>query len=101
MADGATYLQFSTDITGTDLETAISLIESGDAPETLVVDLGDGCFARADGRLGLQGLLQRLRGHRLLMTVAQAGQDETVLPLRDGEPEIEPQVAAILDALKN
>ncbi len=100
MADGATHLHFSSDITAVDLETAISMIEAGDASETLLVDLGEGSFARADGRLGLQGLLQRLRGHRALIAMALNGGSETVLPMRSGNPDMHPDVAAILDALK-
>lgn len=101
MADGAIHLQFSTDITAVDPETAIGLLEAGEATEDILVDLGGGCFARADGRLGLQGLLQRLRGYRLLVMMAGSGQTEAVLPLRDGKPEVHAQVAPILDALKN
>ncbi|MCF6329461.1 MAG: hypothetical protein L3J02_06650 [Henriciella sp.] len=100
MADGATHLHLSSDITAVDLETGISMIEAGNASETLLVDLGEGSFARADGRLGLQGLLQRLRGHRALMTMALNGGSDSVLPMRSGNPDMHPDVAVILDALK-
>ena len=101
MADGARNLDLGTMATPVDMETAIALIESGKADEALVVDLGDSCFARADGRHGLKGLLQRLRGHRALMAMAQSDAGETVLAMRSGKPDVHPDVVAILDALNN
>lgn len=101
MADGAKHLHFSSDIAAVDIETAISMIEAGDASETITVDLGDGLLARADGRLGLQGLLQRLRGHRLLTALAKSDGDDGIMAMRPEAPDMHPSVAEILDALKN
>ncbi len=101
MADGANYLHFSSDIAAVDLDTAIAMLEAGDASETILVDLGEGLVARADGRLGLKGLLQRLRGHRLLAALAHAEAPESVTQLHNDAPEMHPDVAVILDALKN
>lgn len=101
MADGATYMQIVELDVAVDFETAISMIEAGDASDTLVVDLGEGVIARAEGRLGLQGLLQRLRGHRMLMAMAHAETHEAVLPMRSGKPDMHPDVATILDALNS
>ena len=81
-------------------EKAIELIEAGEADEAIIVDLGDGVFARADGRQGLQGLLQRLRGHRLILSLANAEAPGEVVAMRDGEPDMHPDVAVILDALE-
>ncbi len=83
------------------VKLAIELIEAGKADEALVVDLGDGVLARANGRLGLQGLLQRLRGYRLVQTLANADAPEEIVSLRSDAPEMHPDVAIILDALKN
>ena len=101
MADGATHLHFSSDTVAVDIDTAITMIEAGDASATLLVDLGDGSVARADGYLGLQGLLQRLRGHRKLVAMANSGEANEVIAMRSGKPDMHPDVAAILDALNN
>ena len=100
MADGSVYRQFRQDAQPVDLDTAISLIETGCADEALVVDLGDGVLARADGRLGLAGLLQRLRGHRTLCVLSRQSGAAAPTALRSGMPDVHPQVAEILDALR-
>lgn len=81
-------------------DEAIELIESGEANDGIIVDLGDGVMARADGRQGLQGLLQRLRGHRLIMSLSKADASDEIVSMRDGEPDMHPDVAVILDALE-
>lgn len=100
MADGARYTNYVTESVPVDLDTAIRMIEAGDASDTLSVDLGEGCIARADGRLGLQGLLQRLRGHRALTTMAYSEGGGSVHAMRPGVPDMHPDVVEILDALK-
>ncbi len=84
-----------------DIETAIAMIEAGDADDKLCVDLGQKSVAYADGRLGLQGLLQRLRGHRMLTLMAKADGQSGVISMRSGKPGMHPDVASILDALKH
>jgi len=101
MVDEARSVHFATDGIPVDLETAISMIEAGDASEALEVDLGDGCIARADGRKGLQGLLQRLRGHRRLTSMAYSTAGSSIVPMRPGTPDMHPDVVAILDALEH
>ncbi|MEO1661635.1 MAG: hypothetical protein AAFR51_11650 [Pseudomonadota bacterium] len=83
------------------LDEGIALIESGKAPENLCVDIGHDILVRADGRKGLQGLLQRLRGHRMVMTLASGEASDRVVPMRSGKPDMHPDVAEILDALKD
>lgn len=83
-----------------DLKSAIALIQDGKASEALTVDLGGGVIARADGRFGLQGLLQRLRGYRLILSLANADAPGEVVSMRSGSPEVHPDVSEILDALK-
>ena len=83
-----------------DLQTAIDLIEAGEARTSICVDLGDGVLARANGRLGLPGLLQRLRGHRLIQSLARS-QHEDILAMPPGDIDVHPIVAEILDALKD
>ncbi len=93
-------MQFKELETAVDFETAISMLEAGEASEAIIVDLGGGVLARADGRLGLRGLLQRLRGHRMLLNLSDVGAtSDVVLPMRSGAPEMHPDVAVILDAL--
>ena len=83
------------------LEEAISLIESGEANETMTVDIGHDRLIRADGAQGLQGLLQRLRGHRMVLALSSGEAADSVVAMRSGRPELHPDVAEILDALKD
>ncbi|MEL6859583.1 MAG: hypothetical protein AAFO74_14440 [Pseudomonadota bacterium] len=83
------------------LDEGIVLIESGKAPENICVDIGHDILVRADGSKGLQGLLQRLRGHRMVMTLASGEASDSVVPMRSGKPDMHPDVAEILDALKD
>ena len=101
MPDGARSLDMTGGTHPVDIETAIAMIEAGEADDTLVVDLGEACLARADGRLGLKGLLQRLRGHRTLMALAGSNTGDSILSMRSGRPDVHPDVVAILDALNN
>jgi len=83
------------------LDDAISLIETGDASDNICVNIGGDKLVRADGVKGLQGLLQRLRGHRMILALSLREIAPTVVPMRSGKPEMHPDVAAILDALKD
>ncbi|MEO0608188.1 MAG: hypothetical protein AAFY82_08135 [Pseudomonadota bacterium] len=83
------------------LDEGISLIESGEATETLCVNIGHEVLVRADGAQGLQGLLQRLRGHRMILSLSSGEIAPSVVAMRSGKPELHPHVAEILDALKD
>lgn len=52
------------------LAEGIALLERGGPRPGLMVDLGHGDMASADGHLGQAGLTQRLLGHRLLCALA-------------------------------
>lgn len=83
------------------LDEAIALIEAEEAPENICVDIGYDVLLRADGPKGLQGLLQRLRGHRMILAVSSGELTSSVVPMRSGKPDMHPDVAEILDALKD
>lgn len=83
------------------LDDAIALIESGEATDALCVDIGHDVMIRADGGQGLQGLLQRLRGHRMILSLSAGERADSVIAMRSGKPELHPHVAEILDALKD
>lgn len=83
------------------LDQGIALIESGDAPDNICVDIGSNTLLRADGVNGLAGLLQRLRGHRMILALSSGEIAPSVVPMRSGKPDMHPDVAAILDALKD
>ena len=83
------------------LDQGIALIESGDAPDNVCVDIGSNTLLRADGVNGLAGLLQRLRGHRMILALSSGEIAPSVVPMRSGKPDMHPDVAAILDALKD
>lgn len=79
------------------LDEAISRLEAGKG-EGLVVDLGDGRFATADGHRGDDGLLQRLRGHRMLLALASGAADLSRFETTPDTLTIAPLVQEILDA---
>lgn len=83
------------------LDEGIALIESGEAPDSLCVEIGHEILVRADGSKGLQGLLQRLRGHRMILALSSGEAASSVVAMRSGKPEMHPDVAEILDALKD
>ena len=81
------------------LEEAIARLESGEASDGIRVDLGNGRVAQADGPNGKPGLLQRLRGHRLLLAMSE---DIAALPgPADDDIVIFEDVGELLDAVKN
>ena len=83
------------------LDEGIALIESGEAPDDICVDIGSNTLLRADGVKGLSGLLQRLRGHLMILSLSSGEIAPSVVPMRSGKPDMHPDVAAILDALKD
>ena len=83
------------------LDEAIALLEADEAPDNICVEIGHEILARADGPKGLQGLLQRLRGHRMILALSSGELAQSVVPMRSGKPDMHPDVAEILDALKD
>lgn len=83
------------------LDEAIAMIEAGNAPDNLCADIGHKSLVRANGPKGLQGMLQRLRGHRMILSLSSGELAPSVIPLRSGKPDMHPDVAEILDALKD
>ena len=81
----------------TSLEEAIRRLEQG-GPDGVAVDLGDGRVARADSPRGNEGLLQRLRGHRMLMLLAVNGADLSRMKSLPADVQVAPAVRDILDA---
>lgn len=81
----------------TGLEDAIRKLEAG-AADGLAVDLGNGRIARADSPRGNEGLLQRLRGHKMLLALASGGADLSRLKAMPHELQVAPAVREILDA---
>ena len=82
---------------GVSVEEAIRLIEAGKG-DGLRVDLGGGRFASAVTPRGTDGLLQRLRGHRMLMALSQDGGDLSRLKPPATEVVVAKAVREILDA---
>lgn len=83
------------------LDDAIALLEADEAPENICVNIGGDTLVRANGPKGLQGLLQRLRGHRMILSLSSGELAQSVVPMRSGKPDMHPDVAEILDALKD
>ena len=81
----------------TGLEEAIGKLEAGTGAG-LAVDLGGGRIARADSPRGEEGLLQRLRGHRMLLALASGTADLSRLKTMPGDVQVAPAVREILDA---
>ena len=84
-----------------ELDEAIASIEADACPDGVQVDLGGGLIARADGPMGLGGLLQRLRAHKVLMALARMPSGSSATPMRTFSADMHPDVAIILDALRN
>lgn len=79
------------------VDEAIRLIEAGRG-EGLRVELGGGRFACADTPRGTDGLLQRLRGHKMLTALSQDGGELSRLKPPATEVTVAPAVREILDA---
>ena len=79
------------------VDEAIRLIEAGNG-EGLRVELGGGRFACADTPRGTDGLLQRLRGHKMLTALSQDCGELSRLKPPATEVTVAPAVREILDA---
>ena len=101
MADRSSMIERPEPTPIVSLDEGIALIEAGEAPDTICVDIGSQTLLRADGVKGLAGLLQRLRGHRMILALSSGELAQSVVPMRSGKPDMHPDVAAILDALKD
>lgn len=99
MADTSGMIELPNPTSIVSLDEGIDLIESGEALDTICVDIGHENLVRADGSKGLQGLLQRLRGHRMILALSSGETAPSVVAMRSGKPEMHPDVAEILDAL--
>ena len=78
------------------LDEAISLLEAGKANGDMQVDFGDGIAVKV---VTGPGLLQRLKGHRMLLAVADGAADLTAARPPERKIFIDPDAAALLDAL--
>lgn len=78
------------------LDEAISQLEAGITDE-IQVDLGNGRRACAEGLRGADGLLQRLRGHRMMLALV-AGHADMPRFTPTELPTVSPIVQEILDA---
>jgi hypothetical protein len=99
MAEGNTLratLKLDT-VPAVSVDEAIRLIEAGKG-EGLRVDLGGGRYASADTPRGTDGLLQRLRGHKMLTALSQEGADLSRFKPPSTEVVVAPAVREILDA---
>lgn len=99
MADtGSARPRFSSDLPEVvGVDEAIRRIEAGQG-EGLRVDLGGGRFASADTPRGADGLLQRLRGHKMLTALAEGGGDLSRFKPPATDVTVSPAVREILDA---
>jgi hypothetical protein len=80
------------------LDDAIVLLEAGQGAG-LIVDLGHGRLARASGMRGDEGLLQRLRGHKLILALASGQADLSHFSGSARPLVIAPEVQDIIDAI--
>lgn len=78
------------------LTDGIGQLERGGPRPDLVVDLGNGDLARADGPLGQAGLTQRLLGHRLLLALAN-DPPQCLVELPARKLDVSPMTKELLD----
>ncbi len=99
MADGTAMERLKDDEPATlTIFEAIERLEAGTWRDDLCVDLGDGFLLRADGPLGPAGLLQRLKGHALLLSTDAGTPGAAKTDLEP--PKVRGDVKALLDAVK-
>ncbi|MCA8902831.1 MAG: hypothetical protein KDA53_16455 [Hyphomonas sp.] len=79
------------------LDEAIRVLEAG-AGDDITVDLGDGRIARSEGARGNEGLLQRLRGHKMMLALASGAADLSRFSAASRSLVVAPAVQEILDA---
>lgn len=78
------------------LDDAISLLEAGKISGDMQVDFGDGVASKVETG---PGLLQRLKGHRMLRAVAGGAADLTATRSIENAIFVDPEAAALLKAL--
>ncbi|MEM9667508.1 MAG: hypothetical protein AAF950_01170 [Pseudomonadota bacterium] len=78
------------------LAAGIARLESGGQRTGLIVELGHGHKAMADGPMGQAGLLQRLVGHRLIAAFA-ADTPNGLVALPKRIADVTPQARELLD----
>ena len=78
------------------LDAAISLLESGKVSGDMQVDFGDGDAKRV---VTGPGLLQRLKGHRMLLAVADGAADLSAARGADRTAWIDPDAGELLSAI--
>ena len=78
------------------LDTAISLLEAGKTGGDMLINFGDG-----DEKLIVAGpgLLQRLKGHRMLLAVAEGAADLSAARSIERKIYIDPDAEALLGVL--
>ncbi|MEO1475915.1 MAG: hypothetical protein AAFS13_05985 [Pseudomonadota bacterium] len=81
------------------LSDGIARLERGGPRQGLIVELGHGHQAMANGPMGQAGLLQRLVGHRLIAAfAADTPPAETALPERIAD--VTPEARELLDLVR-
>lgn len=82
------------------LDDAIARMESGEADEDIRIDFGGGVVGDVLEGGGLEALLQRARGLRLIRMMAERKTVERPSHMRRGKTALHPAVEEILDALR-
>lgn len=98
MADKAQSVTYLNQADLHTLDDAIVFLEQGHT--NICVDLGEGIVARANGDDGDKGLLHRLRGYKMMLSIAAGDSTDGIVAMRPCKPELHPDVAIILDALR-
>ncbi|MDJ0920522.1 MAG: hypothetical protein QNI84_05300 [Henriciella sp.] len=99
MADGSGYDLARDTQSLISIEAAIARLEAGDPCTGACIDI-DGEFRLEDAdEAQAPGLLQRLRGHLAILSLADDPELCRARPNPGAEPVLDPKVADILDAL--
>ena len=78
------------------LDDAIALLESGKVTGDMVVDFGDGTDKNV---VAGHGLLQRLKGHRMLLALADGAADLSAARGPERSVYVDPDAAELLHAI--
>lgn len=81
------------------LSDGISRLECGGPRQGLIVELGHGHCAQANGPMGQAGLLQRLLGHRLIAAFA-ADEQCSCDALPERVADVTPEARELLDLVR-
>ena len=84
------------DGTALNLDDAIALLEAGKASDEMLVNFGDG--KEKTVTIGA-GLLQRLKGHRMLLAIADGAADIGVARNQDRTIFVDPATVELLEAI--